>query len=333
MAVSAQSRQDYVQNVRKQAKRLIFEENLPQASDLLAFKKTGRATKKLQRIFDYFGNEDDVKNLLNRHDYFYSPQESQEHLDSVIAANVKDIAKNGILYQQLLASCDSYLVAGEDCKSRGEQRSVPTTKEDFIYDVRDMIVSFNGKDWETFFDFEEFRAAAKNAEKIWVRSPLTCKHMKEHKVCRACAGKLSERIEYIGAFATMLVTEADTQNALSSMNKGVKESSAAILAEMPSKATELTLREFRAWAKEKLDELRTDVVERRWYEIALASRLLKEPKKDGYYVKKLSEPTISPDALYGNFIYRPNKKNYRALVSAGSFQDSSLQTRIAFCDF
>lgn len=322
------SRKEYVDACKEQAKRLIFEENLPQASDFLKFKLTGKASNKLQHIFDIFENEEEVAELLKRENYRYSEEESKQFLDSVIAANVKEISKNGILYQQLLAAGDNYVVVDDICENKGRKIKTPNTKEDFIYEVRDMYVSFDSKTYTIFHDFEDFIKAAKNKKEIWVKSPMNCKHMSEHKVCKECAGKLDEKITYIGAFATMMVTEAATQDALSSMNKGVKENINTLIGETSDVNS---VGEFINWADVILEKMRGDKVERRWYEIALASRLIKT--KDEYKVKKLSEGQISDSSLYGNFIYKPTDKNYRKLVSAGSFTDDSLQTRIAFCDF
>ena len=316
-------RKEYIKEYKELGENVITKENLPFASDILEFVLNDKTDKRLQNIFDFFGDEEEIRNLTSRKSTSFNEEASKKFIASVIAANITDISDSGLLYKQLQASGDNYRIRGVDCGSKGREIKFPLNEEEFTYNVKNCNVIVGEKEYKMFDTYEEFCKFAKGKDSIRVRTPMTCKSHKKRGCCPICAGDLPKDTQNIGAFSTLMITETATQAALSSMNKGRKANINKLLAESGKDVK--TLKDYYEWAENLLQELQGDKVERRWYEMALLGRL----HCNGDEVKVVSLTAPTSKNYFGDFLFRSNERNYRRMISAGTFYDDSLKAQIA----
>lgn len=327
--MSNTERDAYIADYKKKATNTITEEHLPFVSDIMDFALKGKTDSRLQRVFDFFGDEEDIKEQTSRKNMFLTSEQSQKFIDSVIAANITDISQSGTLYKMLQASGDTYRIRSKNCESKGRKIELPIDEISFEYEIKNCNVYFDDPSYLMMFeDFSEFKKASAGEEFVYVRSPMTCKKLKQHGCCEVCAGKLPDGAQNIGAFSTLMITEFATQAALSSMNKGKKQNVNTILTS--SGAGINTLKKYFEWTSEILEDLRGADVQRRFYEIALLGRLHIE-KGGKIRVSSLANP--NSENYFGEFIYRPKEKTFKKMIEAGSFFDDSLKTQIAFNNY
>lgn len=325
------NRKEYIEKYNALAKEVIFKEKLPMLSDVINFAVDGTKSKNLQHVFDFFGDEEELKELTSRTKRVFNEDQSKDFIASVIAANITDISESGSIYKMLQATGDSYRIRGVDCCSEGRHIDLPIDEDEFKYSVRNSNVVLDPskpKEYTIFHDYDEFVKATQGLTEIHVRNPETCKLHTKHSCCPVCAGELPDGVQNIGAFATLMITEVATQNALSSMNKGRKDNVNKLLTTPAGNIK--TLEEYYKWADDILDRLKSDKVERRYYEIALLGRL-HVSNDNKIRVSTLQNPATSN--LLGEFIYRPRETSFRKMVTEGTFYDDSLKVQIAFNDY
>lgn len=328
-------RDEYIKEYKKLTDDIIYNEKLPMVTSILDYANKGKADKKLQHVFDFFDDEEEFSNLVKRKTAQFSQEDSDEFIASVISANISDISEAGSIYKKLMATGDTYRICGKDCGSVGREVELPIDEEYFNYNIKNFFITVErgDKDFMAFYSYDEFVQCMKELEvnKIWIRTPMTCKHRYKHGVCKWCAGELPEGVQNIGVFSTLMITEVATQTALSSMNKGVKENPNELLTKRFD-IKEPTLKDFYEWAEKILEDLTSDRVERRYFEIALMGRLHykkdKETGKEEIKVAFLEHPNT--DNYFGEFIYRPTKSNMSKILKVREFNDESLKTQIAF---
>lgn len=329
------NRKEYIKEYKDMASDLIFKEKLPLVDDIVEFAVNNKTNDKLQHVFDFFGDEEELRNLVTRDSVKFTPEQSNEFISSVIAANVSDISESGLIYKQLQATGDTYRIRGRDCKSNGRKIDLPITEDEFIYNVRNCYFTMKkgSTDYQLSSDFEEFKIKTADVKEIWVRSPMACKNHTKHGCCPICAGELPDGVQNIGSFATLMITEVATQAALSSMNKGRKANVNFLLTQkaVDEEGKSITNRkDFYKWCEGVLDELQGVAVERRFYEIALLGRL-HILDKDKVKVASLANP--NSDNLFGEFIYRPKETTFKNMLNKGEFHDNSLKTQIALNNY
>lgn len=319
------NREEYIKEYRDMAEDVIEKEQLPFTSDMIDFTLRGKKSDRLEHMISFFDNEEELRNQTTRKSLIFSSNESKDFIDSVIAANISDISESGTIYKQLQACGDSFRIRGtKDCGSKGRPVQLPIPETEFLYKIRNSYVYIDDPKSLMLFDsYDEFCKATSSAEKIYIRSPLTCKHSTRNGCCPICAGELPEGIQNLGAFATLMITEVATQNALSSMNKGKKKNVNTLLA-LPAGNIK-TMKEFYEWCENILADLEGDKVERRFYEIAMLGRFNLEDGK--IRVSSLANPDSKN--YFGEFIYRPKEKTFRNMVSNSPFLDDSLKGQIA----
>lgn len=318
-------REDYIKEYREMAEDVIEKEQLPFTSDVLAFALNGEKSDRLNHMIEFFDNEEELREQTTRKSLIFTSDESSNFIDSVIAANISDISESGTIYKQLQACGDSFRIRGhKDCGSKGRPVQLPITETEFLYKIRNSYIYINDPEDLMLFDsYDEFCKATVGESKIYVRSPLTCKHATKKGCCPICAGELPEGIQNLGAFATLMITEVATQNALSSMNKGKKKNVNTLLTQ--SAGSIKTIEDFYNWCEGILNELEGDKVERRYYEIAMLGRFNLENGK--IRVSSLANPDSKN--YFGEFIYRPKEKSFRNIVANSPFIDDSLKGQIA----
>lgn len=326
--INSIDREKYIKKCNKLAEKVIFEEKLPFVTDIMDFALNDKVSDRLDHMFEFFDNKEELENLVKRESLSFSEEEGNEFIDTVISANLTDIRVAGSLYKQLQATGDDLRIKGENCKSEGREIELPISEEEFLYNVRNSFVYFDDKkDLTVFHNYDEFIKGIKGKDKIYVRTPLTCKHANKRGICKTCAGQIPPDTQNIGAFSTLMVTEFATQSALSSMNKGTKENVNTLLTKNDCKAK--VWEDFVPWAEDILVNLEGKEVERRFYEIVLIGRV--RYNKDKMTVSSLQTPN-SKNYL-GAFIYRPREVTYRNMISNAPFTDNSLKVQIATNDF
>lgn len=320
-------REEYMKEYNEKAANVLSQEKLPGTYDILRYVNENKTSTKLKRVFDFFDDEEEFKELVTRNTLSFSEEESKDFIDTVIAANVTDISKSGSIYKMLMACGDNYRIVGENCGSKGREIQLPLNEEEFVYNVKNSYcyLGDDPKDLLLFDDYEKFCIATKGLETMHVRTPMTCKHHTRRGCCPICAGQIPADTQNVGAFATLMITEVATQNALSSMNKG-KKSNVNELLTKPANGIK-SLKEYYKWADEILDELQGDAVERRFYEIALLGRLFVNKKDKKVRVSSLMNP--ASNNYLGEFIYKPKEKTYRDMITKENFMDNSLKAQIA----
>lgn len=333
-------RKKYIKKYKTLAEDVIYKEQLPFASDILNFAIEDKVSPRLQHLFDFFDNREELSKLVRRESLNFSEEEGTEFINTVISANVSDIRTAGSLYKQLQATGDDLRIRGEigksseDCGSKGRKIELPIEEDEFLYSIRNSWVRFNeDEDLQVFYNYNDFMKAAKGHDSVFVKTPMTCKHAKKRGVCPTCAGQIPPNTQNIGAFSTLMVTEFATQSALSSMNKGSKDNVNTLL--IKSARDINTWEEFFEWSEDILQSLKGKDVERRFYEIVLLGRARADTsskEKNRVNVSPLSAPKT--DNYFGKFIYRPRETTFRELVSQEEpFEDTSLKLQIGLNDF
>lgn len=324
------NRKEYLNKCCSDAKNVIFNEKLPMPSEIISFAVDNKSSDSLQHVFDFFGDEEEIKKLTGRKNINFSEEESRDFIDSVIAANILDISISGVTYKKLMACGDTIRIRGTDCHSEGREIALPIDELTFNYEVKNSYYTFekSNSDYHVAITYDEFVADTDGKTNIYVRTPKTCKHATKRGVCPICAGQIPEGVQNIGAFATLMITEFATQNALSSMNKGRKVNVNLLLTKDANNIK--TLEEYHEWMEEILQDLKGESVERRYYEIALLGRLHFDKNKKGEKKLRVSSLSSPKTTNYlGEFIYRPNETNFKNMIQAGEFQDESLKAQIA----
>lgn len=344
-------REEYIRKYKSQAKNVLEHEELPMVSEILDYTNNGKVSKNLQHVFDFFDDKEEFTDLVTRKNLSFSEQESSEFIDTVIAANITDISRSGLIYKMLMACGDNLRILGDkDCGSKGRELTLPIDEETFNYEVRNSYVDLGeieemvlamlqtgdkvGNGLLMFDSYQDFidtinLCELKDGDTIHVRTPMTCVHHLRRGCCPVCAGKLPEKTQNIGAFATLMITEVATQNALSSMNKGTKVNVNNLLTKSAKDVK--TINDYYEWAENILGQLKGDKVQRRFFEIALLGRLFVDKKSKKIRVSSLSSPNSSN--YFGEFIYRPNRSNYAKLIRQGTFMDDSLKAQIAINEY
>lgn len=320
-------RDEYMDKCYQMAANTFANEKLPFVTDVMNFALNNEKSPRLQRVFDFFGDEEEIKSMVSCPSAFMDSAASAKFIEKVISANITDITQSGLLYKQLQALGDSYRITIDDCGSHGAEIPLPIDEETFDYRVKDCLASFdeNDKDAYVYYtSYEEFAKEAKGHQSVFVRTPNSCHKRHNGSCCKACAGKVPEGTQNLGAFATLMITEFATQAALSSMNKGKKENVNHLLAKSGAGIT--TEKQFDEWAEGILNALQGGSVERRFYEIALIGRM--NVLDDGK-VKVSSIRGPESDNYLGEFIFRPKEKTFKKMVKASSFFDDSLKAQIA----
>ena len=324
-------RDEYFEKNQELSQNLWEKEDLPTVADICDVMK-GKESKKLNKIFDFFDNRENFLELANRKDNNYDEEESSTHITTVKSSNSTEISESGYFYKLLMASADDFLLDPNtnNCKSEGVEYNLNSlTEKDYNYRVKFMYINeikdFTRMNYEDFMNFIK----DKDIQSIHVRTPLTCKCIKNRCLCKKCAGILPSGITNIGTFITLMVTESATQSALSSMNKGVTENVNKLLERKYEGIYDWE--EIKKWMEEIVSSIQNDQVSARFYEIALLSRV-REDKK-GPFVASLKNSINHSDNLFGSYIFRPNLKNFERMVRKGHFEDNSLKLQIAMNNF
>ena len=357
-------RDKYFEKNQELAKNLWANENCPTVYDIAQF-VDGEENENINNIFNFFDNKEEFDNMVSRKGANYNEDESSSFIRKVIASNTREIAESGYFYKLLMASADNYLIKEDDCHGQGVEFNLEgLTEEDFNYRIKSMYVNELGN--YVTCDFKQFKEIinsklndndndngsssidnnddeSKNiptietvneeGEKgifIHVRTPMTCSHVHNRGVCRKCAGLLpSNRIENVGAFTTLMVTEHVTQSALSSMNKGMKQNINTILAlryDGPYQYEPIF-----EWMNQIVASLENDKVQARFYEMALLSRLHKD--ESGPFVSSLKGSIIHSGNIFGSYIFNPTNRNFEKMVKRKMFNDDSLKLKIAMNNY
>lgn len=319
-------RKKYIKECNKLGEEVIYKEHLPFTSDIMSFASKEEVSDRLQHVFDVLDNADSLHNQITRNSLRFIEGESKEFIDTVISANITDIRLAGSLYKQLMATGDDLRIKGNNCGSNGREIALPIDEDTFYYEIRNSYVYFDDKkDLQVFYEYKDLQKACKGHDKVFVRTPMTCKHRDKRGVCKTCAGQVPENTQNIGAFSTLMVTEFATQSALSSMNKGTKENVNTLLVSKHDGVK--TWDDFDKWADDILNKLMGRDVERRFYEIILIGRARSTGKDNKVEMSSLMTPKTNN--YFGAFIYRPKESTYREILKQKSFEDTSLKFQIA----
>lgn len=317
-------RSEYVAENQKMASTLWEREEIPTVGDLSEF-LSGKPNEKTDAIFSFLGNADDFSKMAARRSHDYTQSESSQHIETVMAANNREISDAGYFYFLLMASSDDFRVIDSNCNGDGVEMKVSDIDEDtFNYRVRYMYV--NEAHRYMRFDYTRFQkwVADSGATTIHVRTPLTCNHLHRHGICRKCAGALPANVN-VGLFTTLMVTESATQSALSSMNKGKKRNINEVL--KGAYKGPQTWEDITQWINENVAELQNPNVSARFYEIALLSRVRLD---DGVpFVASLKGSINYSGNPFGRYIFQRSFNALREMVHAGSFEDNSMKLQIA----
>lgn len=308
---------------------------IPTVGDIAKFIKTKdeSSIEPMQRMFNFFNNKEEFTNMISRKGKVFDEKQSQKFIQSVMSANNTDISEAGYFYKLLMASADDYRVISRSCSSSGvKYKREDITKEVFDYRIKMSWVNELKSYCRT--NYVDFMNSIESYEEISVRTPLSCVHTHEYTdskgkikkgVCKRCAGALPSGTKNIGTFTTLMVTEHATQSALNSMNKGVKKNINEVL--QVGYDGNPNTQEIFNWMNEIIQELSSDKVSARFYEIALLSRLR---YLDEYpFVSSMKNSINYSDNIMGAFIFNPNNSNFEKLIRAGSFEDDSLKLQIA----
>lgn len=302
---------------------------LPTVGDIADFMKE-KNNPKMNRIFEFYENEDSFKKMLNRTEHNYTQEESTEFVRKVMSANNDDISQAGYFYKLLMASADDFRIVEKDCQSNGIEYNFEDIDEDlFNYRIRFMFVN----ELKTFvrMSFNDFIKilTEKNLTEIHVRTPMSCNNKEKRCLCKRCSGALPKGVTNVGTFTALMVTESATQGALSSMNKGRKENINNVLTR--GYDGESNWESINNWINNIVTELQNDNVSARFYEIALLSRVRFDNGKP--YVSPLKSSISKSGNIFGSYIFTSNMKDFEKIIKTKEFEDNSLKLQLAINDF
>ena len=284
--------------------------------------KNQESLDKIKTIAEYSGSMSKLKaSIEKRNEKSYSEADSKKFMESVISANVTDITQSGHFYKKLMSSADDMTIDIDDCGSEGVEFTMPIDEDTFNYKIKNHWVMELNKYVENYKDIPKKGT-------IHVRNFLTCNHGLRH-FCKKCAGLYRRSYDteftpnYIGLYATLMITEHATQSSLDSMNKSGEEKVNNILERNLDNIKDIET------AKQTINDIIDEIggaigVESRFYEVALLSRW----RNGRFYAMKTSF-TYQEDKL-GTFIYSSSPTNFNNMISKGTFDANSTKTKIAF---
>ena len=91
------SRSEYLKKNQELAELLWEYEEIPTVGDIAQFLLHGKedGAGRMQSIFDFFGNEDDFKDMAQRQGELYDEEESLKFIQNVMSSNNTDISEAG----------------------------------------------------------------------------------------------------------------------------------------------------------------------------------------------------------------------------------------------
>jgi hypothetical protein len=327
-------RKDYMKVFKELGKDMFNSTNTVSVGDI-ADVVNNKYNETFENITNFTGLRDATIALIRKNNSKYSDKESGKFMKEIISSHVTDISDSGYFYKQLMSSCDDIRIIEDDCGSTGKEILVTSIDEEtynfkirfsFITELDDYAIDF----------YEDFMEKVKDYMIIHIRTPFTCNHAKDRKLCNKCAGviKRNNKTFYtpknIGIFTTLMITEHATQSSLDSMNKGTSQNVNYILDRKTSK-NPLTWDEFLEDANQIIDDIGYINVQSRFYEIALISRLYKSKKNDGLFISSSFRTSfMHQDDPLGVFIYRHTYKNFLKLIEIGEFESDSIKSKLMF---
>lgn len=326
------SRDEYIEVYNKLGDYMFDECDVPTAYDISVALTNNQAMKKLTKITDFTGNQEEIENSINRKALNYTQEDTDKFIESVIASNVTDITESGYFYKKLMASCDNMEIEGDDCGAVGDPISIPISKEEYNYKVRShFITELN----DFTLSFEDFCNKTRGFKEVHIRSFLSCEQDPNHrKFCKKCAGLYLRSFEtesftpkHIGLYSTLMITEKATQSSLDSMNKGVTEKVTKILEQKLE-------RDFNSYneVKEKINEIINYIgyigVMSKYYEIALLSRFYRVSNSDKFHAYPLLTSLSHQKDPLGWLIFQANKRNLYKLFNTKKINNLSNKTKL-----
>lgn len=322
------SRKAYIKEYKALGKKMFSECTIPTVATFAnAYANNNKeALEEIEEITSFTKNIDDIEKSVKRRNDLYSEQESKKFMDSVISANVSDITDSGHFYKKLMSSADDMIIIKDDCKSKGEEITLPIDEDTFDYKIRNRFVV----ELDRYVD--EYKELPKSGT-IHVRTFLSCK-CGERKFCKKCAGQFRRSYDtsftpkYIGLYSTLMITEHATQASLDSMNKNSSDKVNVILERNDDTFNNVkSLNEAKDLIRDIIDEIGNIGVQSRFYEIALLSRW-----RDNEF-KPLQTSFTYQDDIFGTFIYSSSPQTFKKLITAGTFKADSVKTKIAFDNY
>lgn len=323
-------RSEQIEMFHKLSDSLWMNEDVPTAADLINFDDSTKT--RIEELTDADTAETISKQLQTKITQ-YSNDHSVKFITKVMSANSTDIAEAGVFYKNLMASSDDLLIT--------DATDVTPTK------MRVEEVIANGEGWYNFnvkgcttsiagiaptpitMSFEEFSQLNPDIE-IAVYSPINDIHrlLTERKLSKICCGNIPNNIKRIGLYSTLMITERATQSALSNMNKDKLNKENFILDH--SCNGEYTEKEIVTWVKEITDMLSNSPVSRRFYEIALLSRVRPhETHPDRFIIKTMQTSINHSGNLFGFFLFKHNESTLKKMINAKRFNDNSFKAGVA----
>lgn len=308
------------------SQRLWDNQDLPTVYDISDF-VNGNKNKRMDRIFNFFENEEDFSRLAENQSNSYTQKESSSFIKKVMSANNEEISKAGYFYKLLMASADDYYISKDDCRSDGYSADISRIDENYYnYKIKMMhVVEYGDFVHDEYCDFIDW-CKNNNLDNISIRSPLECSGSFERKLCSVCSGSLPPNTFNIGTFTTLMVTEHATQSALSSMNKSEKNNINDIIASRYN--GNQNIEDIKNWIKVTVDKLADSSISSRFYEIALLSRVRFDENKNPF-ISSLKSSISNSDNLFGSYIFTPNNKTFEKMVKKREFIDNSIKLQIA----
>lgn len=323
-------RKDYMVENEKLGKTLWEREKIPTIADICDL-IDDKDNERINDVVNFFDNKDQLIKMAENTIHLYSQQESTDYIEDVIASNQTDISEAGYFYKESMSALDDLRIINDKCGSKGVEYKVDEiTEEIYNYRIKSMCCKEDGNKFEKK-TYEKFMETCKENgwEKIHIRTPLTCEHMKDHKICKKCAGELPGN-SILGAFTTLIVTEHATQSALSSMNNGKKENINDILKRPYNDKAKWE--NIIDWVNKTVEDLKNPQVQSRFYELFLIARIRNDDRGNPSVctVKK----TIDKNTNYlSQYFFHCSESSLRKVLNAKEFEDDGLRLKIAMNDF
>jgi len=325
------NRDKYFEVYQELGKKVFAECVVPTIYDF-ATADSKKSKEKIMRISQYTGNTDDIFDSIQKRDALYTEEDSEKFMNSVIASNVTDITQSGYFYKKLISSCDDMDITQNDCKSKGEEFSLPIDESTYNYKIKFRHISELKSHTESYSEFIE---KTQGLDVIHLRTFLTCKTDPKHrKFCKKCAGiyKRSHEDTFvpknIGVYSTLMITEHATQGALDSMNKGLSERVNTILETKLEKKGYPDYSAVKQKVEEIIDKIGDVGVQSRYYEIALLSRFYLNGDGKSFTPSAMATSFLKQGDKLGNFIYRPTENNFIKLLSSKRVEATSKKSKL-----
>lgn len=321
------SRSDYFKKNQELSKVLWDSQRIPTVGDI-AESITGVENDNVNRIFDFFNNEQAFLQMVERTSDSYDQDESSAFIRKVMSANNEEISAAGYFYKLLMASADDISLADIWCESVGTEFQLSEIDEEsFVYFIKNMYV----EEFEEIFngDYSEFleKMQLLGCTSVVFHSPVSCDFAPLRKICSKCVGLIPQGTRNIGTFTTLMVTETATQAALSSMNKDSGENVNRIL-QMKYEGKS-TVDDITDWVYQVVCTLKNKDVQARWYEIAMLSRMHVDQKTKKPFIIGFKGSINLSENDFGSYIFSATFKNFERVVRRGEFDDTSLKLQIA----